>query len=110
MIHSTMAAVDVLTFEIGNCFCCVCGEMYLYDESKILNGRPCTCVCLCGELTKDAWYEIHMEVTETCCLRCENYFAISCSTWDYERGKHEHYCSDKCGDAESESESEIESE
>ena len=87
---------DVLHFEIGNCFCCECGQMYLYNDSKPLYGRTCTCVCLCDHSTLDEWYEIHMEITETCCTFCDKEYMISCSTWNYAQGKHDLFCSEKC--------------
>ena len=36
------------------------------------------------------------EVTETCCVQCGESFKISCEITEYNQGKHEQFCSEKC--------------
>jgi hypothetical protein len=81
-------------------YCCECGRRYEHDCDDYLesykNKACCDCECNCDKSDIDAWKEVHMEVTDTCCLRCDRSFSIAVSSWDYERGKHEQFCSDEC--------------
>ena len=79
-----------------NCFCCHCDEMYAFDETKPNYGRICSCSCECGCADLDEFHEIHDEITEACCLLCDESFETSRSTWREERGKYNAFCSDEC--------------
>ena len=79
-----------------NCFCCECGSLYEYDESKSKCGRICDCSCGCNCADLDEFHEIHDEITEVTCLECDKWFETSRSTWREERGKYSAFCSDEC--------------